>query len=204
MNSIKTHWHSSFHGFKKGSQTSWTITLSTRGTIIGKLLGMAGLSNLEEASQESKPYRIIRDTRDVEEVITALRSTMNPFNAEGTDNAKLYHLTSGRAASNDMKDDQINVVSIRVLHGQTNFGKSEQKIQPGKKRFAKPIKRRKIKNFTTDAKKINIHRKDLTVKEVLCTRDIWGCLVYLAAVQNLELEHVMSSYGNGSSTTCSY
>ena len=76
MNSIKTHWHSSFHGFKKGSQTRWTITLSTCGTIIGKLLGMAGLSNLEEASQESKPYRIIRDTRDVEEVITALRSTM--------------------------------------------------------------------------------------------------------------------------------
>ena len=46
---------------------------------------------------------------------------MNPFNAEGrpTDNAKLYHLSSGRAASNDMKDDLINVVYIRVLHGQT-------------------------------------------------------------------------------------
>ena len=82
---------------------------------------MAGLSNLEEASQESKSYRIIRDNRDVEEVITALRSTMNPFNAEGrpTDNTKLYHLSSGRAASNDMKDDLINVVYIRVLHGQT-------------------------------------------------------------------------------------
>ena len=43
-----------------------TIKLSTRGTIVGKLLEMAGLSNLEEASQESKPYRIIRDNRDVE------------------------------------------------------------------------------------------------------------------------------------------
>ena len=39
---------------------------------------------------------------------------------------------------------------------------------------------------------MNIPQKDLKVKEVLCTRDIWGCLVYLAAVQNLELEHVMS------------
>ena len=34
---------------------------------------MAGLSNLEKASQESKPYRIIRDNRDEKEVITALR-----------------------------------------------------------------------------------------------------------------------------------
>ena len=39
---------------------------------------------------------------------------------------------------------------------------------------------------------MNIPQKDLKVKEVLCTRDIWGCLVYLAVVQNLELEHVMS------------
>ena len=81
---------------------------------------MAGLSNLEEASQESKSYRIIRDNRDVEEVITALGSTMNHFNPEGrpTDNAKLYHLSSGRAASNDMKDDPINVVYISLLHVQ--------------------------------------------------------------------------------------
>ena len=66
-------------------------------------------------------------------------------------------------------------------------------IMPGKKRFEKPIKRkRKITNFTAYAKKMNIPQKDLKVKEVLCTRDIWGCLVYLAVVQNLELEHVMS------------
>ena len=39
---------------------------------------------------------------------------------------------------------------------------------------------------------MNSPQKDLKVKEVLCTRDIWGCLVYLAVVQNLELEHVMS------------
>ena len=90
----------------------WTVTRPTRGTIVGKLLQMAGLSwNLEKASQKSKPYRIIRHNRDVEEVSTALRSAMNPFNAEGTDNAKLYSLSSGRAASNDVKDDLINVVS---------------------------------------------------------------------------------------------
>ena len=39
---------------------------------------------------------------------------------------------------------------------------------------------------------MNIPQKDLKVKEVLCIRDIWGCLVYLAVVQNLELEHVMA------------
>ena len=111
---------------------------------------MAGLSNLEEASHESKPYRIIRDNPDVEEVITALRSTMNHLNVEGTDNAKLYYLSSGRAASNDIKVDLIDVLS----KGTTWADKFRQKCK-NQARFKKPIKRREIKNVTTDAKKMN-------------------------------------------------
>ena len=33
---------------------------------------------------------------------------------------------------------------------------------------------------------MNIPQKDLKVKAILITRDLWGRLVYLAAVQNLE------------------
>ena len=71
----------------------WPITRYYRVTIVGKLLKMAVFSNLEEASQKLRPYRIICDNHIAEQVITALRSTMNPLNAEGTDNAKLYHLS---------------------------------------------------------------------------------------------------------------
>ena len=88
---------------------------------------MAGLSNLEEASQES----------NVEKVITALRSTMNHFNAEGTDNTKLYHLSSGQAASNDMKDDLISVVSKNT----TWADKFRQECKENPVRCEKPIKR---------------------------------------------------------------
>ena len=58
--------YSSFQPFTDSikAREQWTITLSTRGTMVGKLLKMAGLSNLEEAS---KPYRISLDNRDVEE-----------------------------------------------------------------------------------------------------------------------------------------
>ena len=108
-----------------------TITRSTRGTIVGKLLEMAGLSNLEEASQES----------NVDKVITALRSTMNHFNAEGTDNTKLYHLSSGRAASNDMKDDLISVVSKNT----TWADKFRQECKENPVRCEKPIKRIRLK-----------------------------------------------------------
>ena len=36
---------------------------------------------------------------------------------------------------------------------------------------------------------MNIPQKDLKVKDILC---IWGRLLYLSAVQNLELEHVIN------------
>ena len=102
---------------------------------------MAGLSNIEESSHKAKPYRIIRDSPDVEEVITALRSTMNHLNAEGTDNAKLYHLSSGQAASNDIKVDLINVVS----KGTTWEDKFQQECKENPARFKKTIKRREKK-----------------------------------------------------------
>ena len=71
-----------------------------------------------------------------------LRSTMNPFNAEVTDDAKLYHLSSERAASNDMKDDLINVVS----NGRptTWAEKNRQGCKENPARFKKPIKRRML------------------------------------------------------------
>ena len=87
-----------------------------------------------------------------------------------------------------MKDDLINVVFISTTWADT----FRQECKENPARFKKPIKRKKIKNLTTDAKKKNITQQDLKVKEVFCTRDIWERLVYLAAVHNLELEHAMS------------
>ena len=69
---------------------------------------------------------------------------MKHFIAEGTDNAKLYHFSSGRAASNDMKDDLINVVS----KGTTWADKFRQECKENPARFEKTIKRRKVDNFT--------------------------------------------------------
>ena len=115
---------------------------------------------------------------------------MNHSNAEGTDNTKLYHLSSRRAASNDMNDDIISAVSKSTTWADKfRQGKSVKKTQPGLKN---KLNRGRLQISQIYAKKMNIPQKALKVKEVLCTRDIWGRLVYLTVVQNLALEHVMS------------
>ena len=54
------------------------------------------------------------------------------------------------------------------------------------KRFEKPIKRNKIKNFTDDAIKTKVSYKDKNMKEIKCKRDIFGKLLFIAGTKKLE------------------
>ena len=47
----------------------WTITRTVRGAVVGCLHEMAGLTIREETSQELKPYRIVRDNSDLQNII---------------------------------------------------------------------------------------------------------------------------------------
>jgi hypothetical protein len=58
-------------------------------------------------------------------------------------------------------------------------------------RFEKPIKRRKIKNFSSAAKK-SIIRRDRKLIEVQNTRDLFGRLLYLSTKENVDLEIVFA------------
>ena len=134
---------------------------------------------------------------------------MNPFNAKGrpTDKAKLHHLSSGRAATNDMKDDLINVVSIRVLHhvlGQTNFGKSVKKIQPGKKRFEKPIKRNRLKISKLILKDEYPSERSESKRGFVYQGYMGMSCVFGSGAESGVGARDVISYDNGSSITCSY
>ena len=54
-------------------------------------------------------------------------------------------------------------------------------------RFEKPISRRKIKNFSNVAMKVNITTKDMKIKEIQGTRDLFGRLLFLALQQQVDL-----------------
>ena len=54
--------------------------------------------------------------------------------------------------------------------------------------FNRPIKRKKVKNFGQDAVKMKVSGKDNKLKEVKCTRDLFGRLLYLALTQEFEFD----------------
>ena len=54
-------------------------------------------------------------------------------------------------------------------------------------RFEQPIKRRKVKCFSSEAIKVNISVKDKKIKEISGTKDLFGRLLYLGAVMKIDL-----------------
>ena len=56
-------------------------------------------------------------------------------------------------------------------------------------RFEKPIKRQKVKNFAANAVTVKM---SLKIKELQCTRDLFGRLLYLAVTLDLDLKDILS------------
>ena len=62
-------------------------------------------------------------------------------------------------------------------------------------RLEKPIKKCKVKNFAADAVKVKVTETNSKIKELQGTRDIIGRLLYLAVIEDLDLDlHVVFTY----------
>ena len=57
-------------------------------------------------------------------------------------------------------------------------------------RFEKPIKQRKVKNFTAEAIKTRIKEKYGKLIEVKWTHDLFGRILFLSTVENLDMENI--------------
>ena len=85
------------------------VTRSIRSAIISHHLAETGLKNSDDISKSLKPYRIGRDNADLEKLITAIESTMNPFSSDCDGN--LHCLTTGLSVSHDVKADLLNFLT---------------------------------------------------------------------------------------------
>lgn len=59
------------------------------------------------------------------------------------------------------------------------------------KNFDLPIPRLKVKNFATQAVKINVTSKNLKAKKIKATRDLFGSLLYLSVAEKLDMLKVL-------------
>ncbi len=169
------------------ARRQWNFLRSTRSQIVSTLMDRAGLTVPDETHQELKPTRIKRDAKDLGKIQNAIDSTLNPFSIE-QEKETLYCISSGKAASAEVAND---LSKIREIGEQWSQEFRDQCNTDGS-RFEKPIKRRKIKNFTHDAIKMKVPCKDKRIVELKGTKDLFGRLLYLAVTAQVDLLTVFS------------
>jgi hypothetical protein len=167
------------------ARRQWMVTRSARSAIVGALLMKADLKSLEDTSKELKPYRMLKDNADLKKLQECIKSRMNPFELEP--NGNLYCLTTGKNVSDDIKDDLLQCIE-KGTEWCTEFTTG---CFSDPNRFEKPIRRRKIKNFTSAAVKTTL-KKDLKVIEVQGTRDMFGRLLCISTEHQIELDKVFA------------
>ncbi|RUM44803.1 MAG: hypothetical protein DSY80_04015 [Desulfocapsa sp.] len=168
----------------ESAKRRWMVTRSVRSAIIGSLLGSAGLKAKEDVSKSLRPYRIKKDNTDLNKIIETIHTTMNPFAQEIDDN--LYCLTTGVKVNDEIKEDLLFCLD----KGKKWHDEFVKGCFKDPQRFEKPIQRRKIKNFASAAEKSKIKTKDLKVVELQGTRDLFGRLLYLSTMEDIDVEKV--------------
>ena len=160
-------------GQSEAARKRWMMTRSVRSSIVNNLMNKAGLQSNEDITKELKPYRIKKDNEDLQKIIEGIKSTMNPFTQYPNEN--LYCLATGKKADEEIKDDLLNCVK----KGQAWCDDFTNGCFQDPSRFQKPIPRKKVKNFVTTAIKSKVGSKDVKIKELQGTRDLFARLLYL-------------------------
>ena len=170
-----------------GARQRWMVTRAMRSAVVSNLLSISGLKQNDASVQEVKPYRIQRDNSDLEKLITGIESRMNPF-VNDVNDEYLYCISSGCAASGAVKIDMTQCFSI----GRKWHDEFVKECVKDSSRFERPIQRRKVKNFASDAVKMKVKGKDMKVKEIQASRDLFGRFLFLATENDMDLAKVLT------------
>lgn len=104
----------------ESARKRWVIIQAMRSSVVGYLLGMAGLQQKEGVSKECKASRIQRDQHDVDQVTNGIESSLNPFKEENID-SQLYCISTGKAVSHKIYSGVRKKVRNGTITSETVF-----------------------------------------------------------------------------------
>ncbi len=172
---------------KEGARRRWMLTQTSRRTIVNSLLTKSGMISYDSPAQELKQSRIEHDNNDLQKLVSGIETRMNPLSSDYR-NDELICISTGKIVSKDIADDLLTMEK-------QGSAWMEQFASGGfldSSRFEKPIPRRKVKNFADCDIKMAVTRKDNTIRQLTCSRDLFGRLLYLATTIEIDLKKIFS------------
>ena len=145
------------------------------------------MTTKEDVSQDLKPNRIMKNTRDLEKILRSIQENMNPFSEE-VNKDLLFNIGTGKSSKQETAEFLLNVNKI----GQkAREGFIIQCIKDPK-RFEERIPRHKILNFANEGASYSLRGANNKLMAVEMVRDLFGSILFLALQRKIDMAEVLS------------
>ena len=164
----------------------WAQSHSIRTSILSKLFEELGMASEEVISEELKLHRVKQNCHHLEKIISFINDTMNHF-ASTIEKEHLFNIANGKAALGERADFLTNVWAI-------GFSARDCLIEDcndDPNAYQNPIKRKKFKNFASEAGSYKVSRKNKSVLLVSMTRNLFGSILYHALPAEVDMEQIL-------------
>ena len=164
----------------------WAQSHSIRTSILSKLFEELGMASKEVISEELKLHRVKQNCHHLEKIISFIDDTMNHF-ASTIEKEHLFNIANGKAALGERADFLTKVWAI-------GFSACDCLIEDcndDPSAYQNPIKRKKFKNFASEAGSYKVSRKNKSILSVSMTRNLFGSILYHALQAEIGMEQIL-------------
>ncbi|CAK1581026.1 unnamed protein product [Parnassius mnemosyne] len=163
----------------------WCLSHQIRSSITAYTYEATGLRKVQDVTADLRKHQLKKDTEQLQKFTSSFSKFMNPFD-DSNDNNKLFNISNGKAASNEVAQFLLNVDNIGNKMRETFICECSESTE----RFEAPIKRTKILNFSSEVAKSKI-KSSGKVHEVSMQRDLFGRMLGLSMDHAVDLEKVL-------------
>ena len=162
----------------------WSATKGARAALIGVMLEIAGMNTTGDDQVHLTQSRIVRDNNDLQKLLKTIDGFANPFTVESE---SLVNIQTGKAATSDITMSLLSVEQIGK--GKHDTFVTECINDPT--RFERPIAQNQLRTFADQGAK-NPRATNPVIKELRCTRDLFGRLDIIAAERKVDFEYLVT------------
>jgi len=162
----------------------WSVTKGTRAALIGVLFDMVGMLRTNDAQAELSASRIRQDNTDLQKLMKSIQTSAYPFKLDTLD---LINVSMGKSATSEITESLLNIAN----EGRKRHISFIQECAEDADRFEKPIKRNQLKTFSNQGAK-NPRAQNPIVRQLRCTRDMFGRIAIVASQRKVDLEYLLS------------
>ena len=165
----------------------WADSHFIRMEVLSEVLNKLGMTTKEDVSQDLKPNRIMKNTRDLEKIVRSIQENMNPFSEE-VNKYLLFNIGTGKSSKQETAEFLLNVKKI----GQkAREGFIIQSVKDPKC-FEERILRHKILNFANEGAPYSLRGSNNKLMAVEMVLNLFGSILFLAVQIKIDMVEVLS------------